>query len=291
MDLSRILAEFRTEEQCLSYLVKIRWSGLPECTNCGSFRVYKRKCSPRFKCGECNQSFSVKVGTIFHASKLPLTKWFLAISVVLSAKKGISSRQLARTIAVNNDTAWYMQSRIRRAMNEDHSLYGLVEVDETYIGGALGNMSKKKKKSRNPYRSGMVHKVPVLGMLERGESGKVSLQILEHPDGLHIKPILKERIDKKSKVVTDGFGGYYGIGQYFKKHIKTNATKNQRNWGRYHINTVEGFFSTIKRAVMGQYHNLSLKHLQSYLDEIAFKKNHKQEYLFDRLLLNACAIC
>lgn len=288
MDIHKILKNYNTEQECVNYLTFIRWRGKPECPYCISKRVYKRNGSPRFKCRDCNRSFSVMVGTIFHNSKIPLTKWFLAISIILAAKKGISSRQLARTMNVNKDTAWYMQYRIRIAMKEDTLLQGLVEVDETFIGGALKNMSPEKKKKRNPYRSGMMHKIPVLGMLER-KKGKVRLFCIPHANGQTIKPIMKEIINPKSKIVTDGFGGYYGIGKHFKKHIRINAEKKQRAWGRYHVNSIEGFFSIIKRAIIGQYHNLSSKHLQSYMDEIAFKKNYKNENGFDLLLERACA--
>jgi transposase-like protein len=215
-------------------------------------------------------------------------KWLQAVSIISSAKKGVSSLQLARTIGVNKNTAWYMQKRLRHAMSEDPTLIlGLVEIDETYIGGALANMSREKKKKRNPYRSGMIHKTPVLGIIER-HKGTTYLERLDHACGKTIKPILKKRIAPKSKVVTDGFGAYYGIGGHFDKHIKTNAEKEQRAWGRYHINTVEGFFSMIKRAVIGQYHQLSVRHLQGYLDEISFKKNHGDN-VFQAMLVAACA--
>ncbi len=290
MDISRLHNEFKTEQQCIDHLAAVRWKGRPRCTYCLSERVYKRNGSKRLKCRDCNKSFSVTVGTIFHSTKLPLSKWYLAISVVLSAKKGISSRQLARTIDVTSDTAWYMQYRLRLAMNEDNSLYGLVEVDETYVGGNTGNMSKRKKNQRNPHSGGMVHKKAVLGMLDRG-NGRVRLVVLEHANGITIKPIMKRCISKRSKIVTDGFGGYYGLGNHFEKHIKINSEKRQKAWGRYNLSSIEGFFSMIKRAVMGQYHHLSYEHLQSYMNEIAFKKNHGAERAFTLLLNRACAFC
>ena len=289
MDLHEILKKYNTEQECVNYLKLLRWKGKTECTYCFSTRVYERNGSCRFKCRDCNRSFSVTVGTIFHNSKIPLTKWFLAISIVIAAKKGISSRQLARTINVNKDTAWYMQYRIRLAMKEDVLLQGLVEVDETYIGGALGNMSPEKKEKRNPFRSGMVHKMPVLGMMERNK-GKVGLFCIDRANMKTIQPIMKEVINSKSKIVTDGFGGYYGVGKHFNKHIRINAEKKQRAWGRYHVNNIEGFFSIIKRAIIGQYHHLSREHLQSYMDEIAFKKNHRNESGFNLLLTKACAV-
>lgn len=289
MDLFELSTRFKTERDCHDYLISLRWPDGAVCVYCDGDQVYRRCGHPGFKCRECNCSFSVTVGTIFHASKLPLMKWFQAISLIASAKKGMSSLQLARTIGVNKNTGWYMQKRIRCAMREDRSeLLGLVEVDETYIGGALANMSRKDKQKRNPYSSGMIHKTPVLGIIER-HTGATSLDVIGHACGASIKPILYERIAANSKVLTDGFGGYHGIGEHFEKHIRTNAEKEQRVWGRYHINTIEGFFSTIKRAIIGQYHQLSKKHLQSYMDEISFKRNH-QGNVFESILVNACAL-
>jgi transposase-like protein len=225
---------------------------------------------------------------MFHSTKLPLSKWFLAISVILSAKKGISSLQLARTIDVNKNTAWYMQKRIRESMKTDILLDGIIETDETYIGGALGNMKLTEKKRRNPYKSGMGHKTPVLGMYER-ITGKVRLDTIFHADGQTIKPIMKAKISKQSEIITDGFGGYFGLDKYFQKQTKMNHSKNIRKVGEYNLSHIEGFFSTIKRAIIGQYHSLSEKHLQSYMDEITFKKNNSPEHIFEVMLLKACA--
>lgn len=289
MNLYQIKQEFNTEKECHDYLISLRWPDGAVCTCCSSKRVYRRNGSNRFKCRDCNHSFSVTVGTVFHASRLPLSKWFLAISQILAAKKGISSLQLARTIDVNKNTAWYMQQRLREAMSEDVFMSGIIEADETYIGGALGNMKPEQVEIRNPFKSGMGHKSPVLGMYER-KSKKVNLVTLGHANGETIKPQLLKLIDKSSELVTDGFGGYQGLDKYYKKHVKTNNSKKIRRIGDYHLNNIEGFFSTIKRAIFGQYHVLSKTHLQGYLDEIAFKKNYPFEMSFDLLLKRSCAI-
>ena len=288
MDLFAVYKTFQTEKDCHEYLIRIRWPKGIECPYCKSSSVYRRSYGNGLKCRTCNRSSSVTVGTIFHSSKLPLSKWFLAIAQILAAKKGISSLQLCRTIGVNKNTAWYMQYRIRKAMKLDVLLRGIVEVDETFIGGALGNMPKKQKQKRNPHKNGMMHKVPVLAMLERSSS-KVSLDVLKHADGQNIKPILRKKITQDSELVTDGFGGYAGIDTYFSKHVKMNHKKGKRKEGIYNMSKVEGFFSIIKRAIIGQYHRISIKHLQSYMDEIAFKKNHSSQDVFNLLLAKACA--
>ena len=289
MDLHTLHTKFKTEQDCHNFLQSIRWSNGAECTFCNSKKVYKRKTSYRLKCRNCNKSFSVTSGTIFHSSRIPLMKWFLAIVVISNAKKGISSLQLARTINVNKNTSWYLQHRLRKAMKEDYLLKGLIEVDETYIGGKLGNMSYAYKQKRNPHKSGMVHMSPVLGILQR--NGKIILKALDHANGQNIKPLLYNCINPESKVITDGFGGYFGIGKTFERHIKLNHEKRQMKWGRYHLSNIEGFFSTIKRAVIGQYHIISKFHIQNYMDEIAFKKNHSPNEIFYLLLSNCLTRC
>lgn len=135
----------------------------------------------------------------------------------------------------------------------------------------------------------MIHKVPVLGMVERF-SGSVNLRVIKHADGLTIKPLLKQQITAKSTLVTDGFGGYAGLDKHFHKHVKMNYDKGKRKDGIYNLSKINGFFTTIKRAVIGQYHRLTIKHMQGYMDEIAFKKNTLPEVAFDLLLRKACAV-
>ena len=134
----------------------------------------------------------------------------------------------------------------------------------------------------------MTHKAPVLGMVERF-SGSVNLRVIHHADGVTIKPLLQQQITSESVLITDGFGGYYGLDKHFSRHVKMNHQKGKRKEGEYNLSRIEGFFSTIKRAVIGQYHKLSLQHLQSYMDEIAFKKNIPKEIAFQHLLIKACA--
>lgn len=288
MDLFEVYQTFKTEKDCHEYLIKLRWDGTIKCAYCTSDQVYRRSYGNGLKCRSCNKSFTVTTGTIFHASKLSLNKWFLAIAQILAAKKGISSLQLARTIHVNKNTAWYMQLRLRKAMKSDILLRGIVEIDETFVGGALGNMSKEKKKERNPYRSGMTHKRAVLGIIER-TTGKISLDVLDHANGENIKPIVKKKVTPESEIVTDGFGGYSGLDKHFQKHVKMNHEKGKRKEGIYNLNSIEGFFTTIKRAVIGQYHKISAKHMQSYMDEISFKKNNEYKESFNLLLIKVCA--
>lgn len=218
-----------------------------------------------------------------HASKLPLPKWFAAIFLIVNAKKGISSLQLARDINVNKNTAWFMQKRIREAMSgSDGLLKGIVEVDESYVGGSMTNMRKSYKKELGIYPGGMQHKKPVLGMMQR--EGSVKVMVLDKADAKTIRPLLNQHIDSTSEVITDGFGAYRMLHKTYAKHVTLNHSKNIMALGKYNTSRLDSFWTTIKRAIVGQYHRVSPEHLQSYLDEIAFKFNNKGKNLFDILI-------
>lgn len=286
MEILETLKKFGTQEQCVSYLEKIRWGDKALCPYCSSTRSSKRKDVLRHKCLDCNRSFSVLVGTIMESTKLVLPKWFVAMNLILNAKKGISSLQLARDIGVNKNTAWYLQKRIRQAMNEDDNiLKGIIEADESYVGGSLVHKHERDKQEKQYHKSGMEHKTPVLGMLQR--KGKIVVKVLNKAWGKEIKPLMKKIIDKDSELVTDGFGGYKDLGQYYNEHVVLNHSKQIRRIGEYHTNNIEGFWSMLKRAIVGQYHKISTEHLQEYLDELAFKYNHRNnQYAFETLINN-----
>ena len=286
MEILETIKKYGTQEQCVRYLEKTRWGDKAVCPYCSSERSSNRKDVLRHKCHDCNRSFSVLIGTIMEATKLPLPKWFLAMNLILNAKKGISSLQLARDIGVNKNTAWYLQKRIRQAMDEgDSILRGIIETDESYVGGSLVNKHKKHKEIKGYNKCGMEHKTPVLGMLQR--KGKIVVRVLNKAFGKEIKPIMKKSISKESDLVTDGFGGYKDLGEYFNQHIILNHSKKIRRIGEYHTNSIEGFWSMLKRAIMGQYHKISPEHLQEYLNELAFKYNHRNNgYAFETLVKN-----
>lgn len=288
MNLYEIFTQFESEIEFHDYLIELRWPLGVECIFCESEKVNRRTTELRFKCDCCNKSFSTTANTIFHSTKLPLSKWFMAVSIISSAKKGVSSLQLAREIGVNKNTAWLMQMKLRQAMKEDTILSGIVQSDETYIGGALKNMSKKQKAKKNPYKSGMIHKVPVLGMMS--DSGKALLRVLDYANGVNIKPIIYKEIDKESTLVTDGFGAYAGADKHFEKHVILNHSKKIFTVDGLGTSQIEGFFSTIKRAVIGQYHKITSRYMQLYMDEINFKFNNKNLDLFDELLSRALDI-
>lgn len=291
MELIEITKKLNTQRRCISYLEKARWQEKPVCPYCQSDRITGMKKQLRHHCNNCNTSFSVLVGTIFEASNLPLSKWFIAISLVMHAKKGISSRQLARHIDVTKDTAWYVQKRLRDAMqNTDKKLLkGIVEVDETYVGGQTKNKHKKVREglhAQGKVATGAMHKAPVFGLLSR--SGRVSTQVVEHADGKTLKPIINNRVDRKSVIVSDGFGAYSGLNKKYRGHEVVNHEKDEYVRGTYHTNNIEGFWSLVKRGIVGQYHKITRKYLQNYLDEFSFKYNFKgEEKIFELFLYNA----
>ena len=268
MDLIYVSKHLNTQRKCVKYLENKRWNGVPTCPYCGSRRSGPK--GLRHNCLDCRNSYSVTVGTVFENSNLPLMKWFMAISLILSAKKGISSMQLSRDIAVNKNTAWLLQMKIRNTMSKSdlEQLGGIIEADETFIGGRVKQYDKKKKNRGGPH-----HLQPVLGMVER--KGKVILRTIGAPLREHIMPLLREHVTAESIIVTDGSKAYFQAKKHFEGHKIMSHSNGIYKRGIYHTNTIEGFWSQLKRAIIGQYHKISERYLQFYLDELSFKYNHR----------------
>lgn len=182
MNIVEIYHTFPTEEDCIAHLEKVRWNDKPICPYCGSDHTTPLPKEQRHHCNNCNTTFSVTVNTIFHHTHLPLQKWFLAISLILNAKKGISARQLARDLEVNKNSAWYLAMRIRKAMTEPQErefLEGIVEMDETYVGGKPRKENKRDDDTPNKHGRG-TKKTPVIGAIE--SEGKVRTKVVKDRD-------------------------------------------------------------------------------------------------------------
>ncbi len=272
MNIIEVYKRFPTEDSCIEHLEGVRWHGKPTCPYCKSENQSPLPAEHRYHCNSCKTSFSVTVGTIFHKTHLDLQKWFLAISLVLNAKKGISARQLSRDIEVNKNTAWYMGMRIRRAMFEQGELLrGIVEMDETYIGGKPRKGDPPRPKGRG------TPKTPVVGMVERG--GKVSAKAVSKDKGAlsskNLSRIVKENVDfRNSILVTDEFKGYTGI-RRFMEHYSVDHKKTYSDGG-IHTNNIESFWALLKRGIVGQYHKVSVHHLNKYIAEFCYRQNNRE---------------
>jgi len=278
MNIIQVFEKFPTQEDCISYLEKVRWGGVPKCPYCGSDNSTPLPKEQRHHCNNCNTSYSVTVNTIFHRTHLPLQKWFLAISLILNAKKGIAARQLARDIEVHRNTAWRISMKVREAMTQRHQrelLTGLVECDETFIG-------PRKPRKRHPDDkflggSGST-KQPVVGMVERG--GKVVAKKVGKRDlkARKLNSLIRNHVDTDNAILfTDQYKGYCHV-----KKFMPHRTVNHTVWyvapdGITHTNTIESFWALLKRGITGQFHKVSLEYLPRYIDEFTFRFNHRDE--------------
>lgn len=284
MNLLDVHKELNTEAKCLAFLEHMRWPDGVKCLSCQSDRItsitskgrLNKKTGKRspdrelYQCNECRFQFTATTGTVYHDTHLSLTKWFLATALIVESKKGISANQLARSLRVQYRTAWYLAHRIRKAMVESNppKLKGVVEVDETYVGG----------KQRGNYRR-MLNKEVVMGIRERG--GDLRLIHIESPTVEHLGEQIKEHVDPAVKmVVTDEWQAYpaamIGAGIHGSKHETIKHRDKVYVRGDVHTNTVESAFSLFKRGIVGAFHKVSLKHMQRYLNEFSFRFNNRK---------------
>jgi transposase-like protein len=287
MNLIQIYKKFPTQQDCLKHLELVRWNNIPKCPYCKSENQTPLKNTSRYHCNNCNTSYSVTVDTIFHKTKADLQKWFLAITLVLNAKKGISARQLARDIEVTKDTAWYMLMRIRRAFKEyGELLEGIIEVDETYVGGKNKNRHNDKKTKGGQGRGGE-DKTAVFGMLQR--DGKVKAAKVNDVSGKTLKGAINANVKKGSQIMSDEWKAYNGLSLLYGHDIVKHSMGEYVN-GAIHTNTLEGFWSLLKRGVIGQFHYVTPTYLNKYIDEFCFRYNNRaNKDIFNLTLQNAVA--
>lgn len=276
MNIIQIFQKFPTQESCIKHLEKARWGDVPVCAYCSSTNTYPLKGELRHHCNACRKSFSVTIGTIFFDTRLPMQKWFLAISLILNAKKGISARQLARDIQVNKDTAWSMAMRIREAMKDDGKLLsGIVEMDECYIGGKprKGNKRDDDMEGGNKSRRGRgTKKTPVVGAVERKGNVKAKVVSKHELCGLDLQSLVRKNVDvANATLITDEYSGYNGMSEI----LPHKTINHQRAYvdGMIHTNGIESFWALLKRGIIGQYHKVSAKHLNRYIDEFCYRYN------------------
>ena len=277
MNLMKLIERFHSEEKCRDRLEALRWPDGVACLRCGSTSISRLRERALFDCNSCGYQFSVTAGTIFHDTHLPLRKWFLAAYLMVEAKKGISANQLKRTLDVSYKTAWYLCHRIRAAMRGAYPfpLKGIVEVDETWVGG-------KKKGMGRGYRG---NKAVVVGAVQR--KGKIVLQVIPGTDRETLHGFIRENTAPNTEAIfTDDWPAYKGIADEDTRHETVNHSAKQWVNGDVHTNTVENVWSLLKRSIIGSYHKLSVKHLDAYLDELEWRFNNRENpYLFRDTLL------
>ncbi len=270
---------FRNEKACYKYLLKSRWPSEIGCVSCGSVNPYHLKDKKTFKCRECDKFFNALTGTIFENTKLPLIKWFKAIYIVTSHKKGISSIQLAKDLGFTQKTGWFVLSRIRELVQEKAPimLEGTVEVDESYFGGKDENKHQsyraKKGRKTNTGRSANT-KTVVFGAVER--NGRVVTRIAPNAQNKYLHDFLFTHIAKGSNMVSDDFRGYRKLNEKGYNHESVNHSAKEYVRGWAHTNTIEGYWSIMKRGIYGIYHQASKKHLHRYCNEFAFRYNTRK---------------
>ncbi len=290
MDLMKLINKFDTDEKCRMTLEKLRWPDGVRCIRCGSEKISRNYKRNQFECTPCGHHFSVTAGTIFHDSHLPLRKWFIAIYLLSESKKGMSALQLKRVLGVAYKTAWYLCHRVREAVKDaDTTLLGLdsgfVECDEAYIGGNAKWMHEADKMRRKKTRTGY-GKIGVMGAIERG--GKVRLQMAgDHISHETIRAFIKAKLADETRVIsTDQHRGYVGVADDDTIHVTVDHSKGEYVRGLAHTNTLENVWSLFKRSIVGSYHQLSMKHLDRYLDEFEFRFNNRHNpFLFRDTLL------
>lgn len=262
---------FNTEEKCQQAIVESRWGDDVVCPYCGKHHCHKRA-DGRFCCSQCHKNFSEKVDTIFENTKIDLRKWFMAMYLISSHKKGISSHQLARDIDVTQKTAWFILQKIRTLFAQDDTiaLEGDVECDEAYIGGREKNKHESRRTPGTQGRSTKT-KTPVFGMVQRG--GKVIAVKCEKTDGATLLPLIGQFIAEGSNVYTDELNSYNGIDETKYTHKVVNHGRKEYVKGGDFTNTIEGFWGTLKRMIEGIYHSISSKYLQRYVDEAVYRYN------------------
>jgi transposase-like protein len=272
---------FTDEAAAYAKLESILWADGPVCPKCGvvgeAYRLHgKRARIGLLRCGACKADFTVKVGTVFESSHIPLHKWFQATYLMASSKKGFSAHQLHRTLEITYKSAWFMAHRLREAMRVLNPIQlggeGMaVEADETFIGGKERNKHARKRNSKN---IGGMGKEAVFSLVERG--GRVrSMHMTTQVTARTLRPILKAQVDKASFLYTDEAGQYQHMVADFAGHEAVNHGIGEYVRGDAHSNTIEGYFSLLKRGITGCYFHVSQQHLKRYLCEFDFRYNER----------------
>lgn len=281
MDIITFMTKFKSDKDCLDYLREKKYKGFkcPKCSNSKFYMIYDRKC---MECSKCGHQEYLTAGTIFHKSSTHLIKWFYAIQLMVHSKKGISALQIKRMVKVTYKTAWRMAHKIREAMDKDDDdsdmFGGITQVDETYIGG-----QQKGKRGR-----GSQNKSIVVGGVEHieGKPTRVECDVIKSVDSQTLLKFIQGKVKLDTEVHTDTWGGYSKLKANGFNHKKVNHDK-YFVFNGISTQSIEGFWSLLKRGINGAFHHVSKKWLSSYLNEFEFRYNHREkggDEMFDLVL-------
>jgi transposase-like protein len=276
--LIQLLDHFKDETTCKGYLAQQRWGSTVTCPHCKHTKVYVTNRGYKCASPDCYKKFSVTSGTIYENTKIPLRTWFAAMYLLTAHKKGISSHQLGRDLNITQRTAWFVLHRIREMLQvkAPQALKGIVEVDETFIGGKNKNRHKDKKVVGGHGRGSYKDKTPVVGLIER--DGKVITFVAPNTDQVTLHTIVTSNVESNTKLITDAHHSYNGLGEFYE-HVVVKHGIGEKKYiteGEHHTNTIEGYWTIFKRTYIGTYHYMSGKHLQRYCDELSYRYNSRK---------------
>lgn len=273
--------QFQDADKAREHLEAMLWPDGPVCPHCGTEDKAHYKLQGKahrkglYKCrvGTCRKQFTVTTGTVFHSSHIPLNVWLAASYLMACSKKGISALQLQRMLGIGSyRTAWFMAHRLRESARrlaptgKAGENGGTVEADETYWGN-------QRRKVKSGVKGGYEHKMKIFSLVERG--GDVRSFHVRHVDGKTLKPIIREHVDRSARMMTDEHGAYKDLDKEFASHDQIRHSRKEYVRGQVYTNTIEGYFSLLKRGLVGTFHHVSEEHLFRYISEFDFRYNHR----------------